>query len=448
MDKKMLGVAQTLKQHPLRYEGSQYKKLYIGILDYFVRKYSADDIWATAMLRLYMEQFDIKKPYQYSDTQIPAALRKAFGIRFRKFSFHTFRHALIMDCFYMNCFDDIEKSACIIDYIKSITSKRYHKKIDCLYGAMYGDSDSLKAFPTNESQSTQWLQNKLFAKKPLRTILVTANMSAGKSTLINALVGKPVNRSQTEACTAKVHYIYNKPFEDGLDYEWDYLLQLNADRSALMEDNVSNSGVDISVGTYFKTSTSISSRLCLIDTPGTNFALDQAHGKIAKDAVQYEYYDVLVYVFSASQLGTDDEHSYLKYLADAVPKEKVVFVLNKLDTYRTSEDSISDSISGIRTDLINLGFENPIICPLSAYFALLIKTKMDGELLNDDEQDAFDLYAKKFMKPEYDLSSFYTIPKPDNSVSDELSVLSKKCGLYGLELTLFGGDRKNEKSLH
>src|SRR5699024_3535827 len=58
-------------------------------------------------------------------------------------------------------------------------------------------------------------KNILFKRKEPTGIMVTANMSAGKSTFINALTGKYVCLSQNMACTSKVHYIINKAFEDG-----------------------------------------------------------------------------------------------------------------------------------------------------------------------------------------------------------------------------------------
>ena len=45
-------------------------------------------------------------------------------------------------------------------------------------------------------------------------INVIATMSSGKSTLINALIGKPLARTSQEVCTGNLNYLYNKPFED------------------------------------------------------------------------------------------------------------------------------------------------------------------------------------------------------------------------------------------
>lgn len=72
------------------------------------------------------------------------------------------------------------------------------------------------------------MNRKFITNEPIK-VIITANMSAGKSTLLNALVGKKVNKTQNDACTAKIHKIVNKPFEDNLCYELDYLLDLDAD---------------------------------------------------------------------------------------------------------------------------------------------------------------------------------------------------------------------------
>jgi len=76
-------------------------------------------------------------------------------------------------------------------------------------------------------------------------------------------------------------------------------------------------------------------------------------------------------------------------------KKKMVFVLNKLDDFKSAEDSIATSIAGVRKDLCGFGYNNPVICQISAYFALLIKLKMNGEQLDEEEQGMFGLFTKK-----------------------------------------------------
>ena len=145
-------------------------------------------------------------------------------------------------------------------------------------------------------------------------------------------------------------------------------------------------------------------------------------------------------MLNANKLGTDEEFRFLKYISENVPKIKVILVLNKLDDFKSNEDSITASIEGVRKDLLQLGYENPVICPLSAYFALRLKMKQNGYLLTEDEQDTFDFYLNKFSKAEYDLSSFSDETKmPKHLAEDELSAFGLKCGLYCLENIIYGG---------
>ena len=149
-------------------------------------------------------------------------------------------------------------------------------------------------------------------------------------------------------------------------------------------------------------------------------------------------YDTLIYILNANKLGTDEENEHLQWVSKNVPKEKVVFVLNKLDDFNSTDDSIEESIDGVKNDLLTIGYEKPQICPLSAYFAFLIKLKANGGRMTEDEKDVYNLYVKKFSRAEYDLSK-YVNGVHSNADDSELTQMSKKCGLYGLEQILFGG---------
>ena len=52
-------------------------------------------------------------------------------------------------------------------------------------------------------------------------LLVTATMSAGKSTLINALIGKKIVRTSQEVCTGNLCYIYNQSVENNKILLWE-----------------------------------------------------------------------------------------------------------------------------------------------------------------------------------------------------------------------------------
>ena len=139
-------------------------------------------------------------------------------------------------------------------------------------------------------------------------------MSAGKSTLLNALIGKKVNKTQNDACTAKTHYLFNKAFEDTLSYEYDYKLELDASYEVLMDDNKSNKSDEIYVGTRFRSVTDISTAICFIDTPGVNSSQDILHREISEHTISNSEYDLLLYVMNGENIGTDDDRRHLEFV--------------------------------------------------------------------------------------------------------------------------------------
>jgi len=149
----------------------------------------------------------------------------------------------------------------------------------------------------------------------------------------------------------------------------------------------------------------------------------------------------LIYVFNALKIGTEEEMEHLKWVSENVPKDKVIFVINKLDDFKIADDRISDTINGVRSDLSKYGYKNPLVCPLSAKLALLIKQKESHESMSDDDTDEYDHLIKKFNKPDYDLSSYYDGVKINDTDIETLKI-AKKCGIYGFENLIFGGKIK------
>jgi hypothetical protein len=111
-----------------------------------------------------------------------------------------------------------------------------------------------------------------------------------------------------------------------------------------------------------------------------------------------------------------------------------------LDEFRAIEDDIDASITEVKADLNKLGFINPIICPFSAYFAYLIQLVESGKCLTEDEKDEYNYLVKKFKRPEYDLSKYYTEGKSavDTGADEDVRAHS---GLSGLEKIIFVGGR-------
>lgn len=320
-----------------------------------------------------------------------------------------YRFALYMDIWFLNVFGDREQAQYLLRELetKAGLAGIYKKKLRFLYERLYVRDNGVR-FPRVEPLIDLWQKNNAFFQLPVRKIAFTANMSAGKSTLINALVGKKVNKSQGMACTAKLHYIWNKPFEDGFSAEDDNVLNLDADYMTLMTDDEGNKSSKITVGTYFRLMCGEPGPLCLLDTPGVNSALDEAHRKITKNAMAKGDFDRLVYVVNADgAIATNDEHAYMTYLAQNLGKEPIIFAVNKLDCFRAGEDSVSESLKGIREDIRKLGFENAVVCPVSAYAGYLAKKALYDGGLEEDEQDELDVMRRIFRRKDYDLSVYY-----------------------------------------
>lgn len=424
MDKEKLGLAQYLKNHPVLSENDSYKVKYLNVLEHFVRKFSNEDIFAKEMLKLYKVNFGVNEIYEYHEDKILVFARSVTGIKFIFFKFFSYRYALLMDCFFMNCFFKTDEMDNIRSELKALFKKKYHEKIDMAYDALVQGNDDME-LPMTKEQFLCWQENKKFFAKTPKTILITATMSAGKSTLLNALVGKKVSRTRNEACTSKIHYVMNKTVEDGLNYLLsDEELNLNVEAKNMMSADEMKNSNNIGIGTYFRSGILNDARICLIDTPGVNSSMNKEHEKRVKVALKKEKFDVLIYVLNAENIGTDDDKKHLEFIYEHCCARKIIFVLNKLDRYRLGEDSVAETIYNLNKELTEIGFQNPVVCPISAYAAFLSKQILCGEKMGEAERDELDFFVCKFKQSEYDLPKHV-----NNSSSVDKQYLNNGCYL-------------------
>lgn len=275
-------------------------------------------------------------------------------------------------------------------------------------------------------------KNFKFIRRAPFSILVTANMSAGKSTFINALAGYRVSLDKTMACTGKIHTVVNKCFEDGLAYEYDHDLSLSAGSDRLLNDNEDNPTDEIVAAAYFNGILS-GKRIIISDTPGVNFSGEVHHKELTEKEIKKNNYHLLVYIMNATQLATDDENAHLEFIKNNVKNTPVIFVLNKTDAFNDEEEDILGIIEGQREYLVQKGFNNPIVCPLSAKAAYLSKLFKKGELSRLQEHELSTLVSK-FEK--IDFPGYYKKRFPSIKVSDfpsEEEQLIKICGFAYVE---------------
>ena len=277
--------------------------------------------------------------------------------------------------------------------------------------------------------------------KSSKTVLVISTMSSGKSTLINAIIGKDILPSRNMACTGKIitytsdnslksveSNIYGRNFDN---------LQ-SKDIDLLNEDN-SLDRIDLYGPIYNDLDND--ANIKFIDTPGINNSMDLTHKDITYKALEEEQFDTILYIINATQLGINDDAYFLaklkKYIKES-PKKDIIFVLNKVDEIDTEEEDIKEIYEDtIKYISKNTGIDKPKLVAISSYYAKLIKMQKNGISLTKKENkdlqifrnyiDSEDLNIKELnnLKYEYDVK----IKNEDN--------LLDKIGMYNLEKYLF-----------
>ncbi|MFR3728271.1 dynamin family protein [Lacrimispora sp.] len=437
MQTEILRAAQYVLKHPVLAENEDYKKRYINTLEYFVRKYSGNDLYAKSMLELYKNKMlENPEKYDYKDEELKKISKGILSWKMKKFKFFSYRYCLLVDVIFICSYLNLEKSEKIYAEILEIYSKRYWKKLEELFSYVVGKTSECETLDQTDYIKECITRNRRFIESKEKRILITANMSAGKSTLLNSLIGKKVNKTQNDACTAKTHYLFNKAFEDTLSYEYDYELELDASYEVLMEDNDGNQSNEIYVGTRFRSIADTGVAVCFIDTPGVNSSQDKVHQEISEQAISNSTYDTLMYVMNSENIGTDDDRRHLEYVSENY-KGRIIFVVNKLDRFR-KEDSVVDTLEQVKKDLIDIGFVDPFVCPVSAYAGYLAKMSLYGELLNDDEQDELEGFYRKLSREKYQFNNYYPEGCKDIAISeDKNEQLLLHSGVLSLEKILY-----------
>lgn len=214
-----------------------------------------------------------------------------------------------------------------------------------------------------------------------KNIAVCATMSAGKSTFVNALLGRDVLPARSEATTVKITSVYDNDNSNSLigfvdvngkivDRCLDTNLSIingwnddsNVSRIYLQGnlDGIGNNGIIAA----------------LHDTPGTNYSGDNTHHDITLKFLTSNKFDALIYVANTTQLCTTDESIMLKEIyKNVVDKNKtpVIFVLNKADCLDPEKEDITEIIERYRNYLEEIGFNNAMVYPLSSKSARILK---------------------------------------------------------------------------
>lgn len=278
-------------------------------------------------------------------------------------------------------------------------------------------------------------------KKYNRTfdVLVVATMSAGKTSLVNALIGREllhVANEATTACHIRIENRHDAKYITGCCYSHENrLLGRQHDVSAiqLREWNSYDEIKRISLVGRFVSDGKLMPGLVLHDTPGVNNSQDTLHAELTLETIRKVPFKLLVYVINASQLGTQDDRNLLEKLrAEVVERQDSTFcfVLNKIDLLDPGKgETLSKYVANARAYLVNMGFKNPIIIPCMASVALYARKALIGESLTRAQDIRLQQALDGLPTYSNSLLSYTNIPRCIvKKVSLSLRRLEKECG--------------------
>lgn len=255
-------------------------------------------------------------------------------------------------------------------------------------------------------------------------VCVVATMSAGKSTLINSMLGEKLMPSKAEACTAIITRIkdtgennwhaevYNKNHQliethERLNYKT--MENLNSN-----EDGKNVSLINISGNIPFVQSDDVS--LVLIDTPGPNNSRDPEHKKVQSEFLSKSSKSLVLYIMEAT-FGSDDDNALLQRVADSMAvggkqsKDRFIFVVNKMDNRKSEDGATEQTLNRVRKYLESHGISNPNLFPAAALPALGIRLIQNGAELDEDDLDETEFMVRKLnRKEDFHFEKYSSLP--------------------------------------
>lgn len=270
----------------------------------------------------------------------------------------------------------------------------------------------IQAGPFDELRDVEIISAFQHAKSSNFEVCVVATMSAGKSTLINAMLGTKLMPSKQEACTAIITRIkdiseddvswqaevYNKEgrlIETHEELAYPTMERLNAD------ENVSV--IKVAGNIPFVSSEDVS--LVLIDTPGPNNSRDPHHKKVQSEFLGKSSKSLVLYIMTG-EFGTDDDNTLLKRVAESIAvggkqsKDRFIFVVNKLDDRKKEDGDTEQTLEHVRAYLKTHGIANPNLFPAAAQPALNLRLIASGAEVDEDTKDETEMKVRKLNRNE------------------------------------------------
>lgn len=222
-------------------------------------------------------------------------------------------------------------------------------------------------------------------------IAVVGEFSSGKSTFINAIIGKDILTHAVNETTAAITYIYNVPendekigscdviYNNGKSEHLADMNQLKNYTTVQSNNNVVEKIKSVSVYVHFLDT---NLPVVIMDTPGLN-GIAEKHREITINEVKKAH--ACIYVFSLKGI-TDSDKDFINILLNY--QNQFIFVQNFIDCIRksegeTAENKIREIDNSLKSQYDSYKFEYNIIA-VSALKALVSKDREIRKLYSDD----------------------------------------------------------------
>lgn len=224
----------------------------------------------------------------------------------------------------------------------------------------------------------------------LGTTLILGTMSAGKSTILNNVLGENWAKTQNQVTTNfSLQYKHSPTLAQEFISDNDHRILSSTLNTASWLEELNESehegGRQLTLWSGRSTKALMNYQYTVVDTPGTNSSWKANHYKVTEQTLIHFTYDKVIVVLDATQLGTDDEKVLLSLVKEYIENRPVLFVLNKIDELDTELGETHEYyIQAAKEFLEENGFLNPEIIGTSAIATRLLN--QDFHLLTKREQ--------------------------------------------------------------
>lgn len=433
--------------HPLQRENDFIKCQYISLIKNIASQYEKNKVLIDYKLKaLYYVLFCCEKKDNSWANCTRQGYKEVFKTRFKCNKFFSYCTVLLFDSIFLFAVNDIECGRKIKNTISDYAEKRYCKVLDVMFNELYNYNG--KGFLINRVLPVElkraWVSTNIYLISKSKRFIFTATMSAGKSTLINAIVGENISIAKKAACTTTIIKFKSLPTKSKfhtIDSEEHFYYQ---DIKHVC-DYAKKRQEPYAVSSYFS-SILHQKETILIDTPGINSSLFPMHKKVTRNELLTIKNKIIVYVIPVETYGSKDDFDHLLFIKERVNYENIIFLINMMDTCDLEDDSISEIIKNVKKHLLTIGFVNPLVYPISAKAGLLLKKLINGSNLTVSERKSCNVYINLFSKHELNLKDYYPIAEREvyDSIKDLVKLKNKRVltayvntGLPELERILF-----------